>query len=66
MPGPMNGYQLAKTIRVTFKDLPVLLTSGYNDVIETADCPFEVLPKPFDLATLDEAVRRALRRGSQA
>jgi hypothetical protein len=38
--------------------VPVLLTSGYND-IPAHDSRLTVLSKPFDLATLGQAVRRA-------
>jgi two-component system NtrC family sensor kinase len=61
MPGPMNGYRLAHEIRQSFPAIPVLLTSGYNEIERDADCSFEVLPKPFDLASLSQAMRRALK-----
>ena len=38
----------------------IILTSGYNDVLSASDNQFTLLAKPFDLATLDQAVRRAL------
>lgn len=58
MPGALNGFELANIIRARFSSVPVLLTSGYNDV-PAHDTRLTVLSKPFDLATLGQAVRRA-------
>jgi signal transduction histidine kinase len=64
MPGAVNGYQLADTIAALYPGLPVLLTSGYNDVARARAS--EVLAKPFDLASLGDAVRRAMARATEA
>ena len=60
MPGAINGHQLAENIRALFPAVPVLLTSGYNDVVRQS--AGIVLAKPFDLATLSAAVKMALGR----
>jgi signal transduction histidine kinase/ActR/RegA family two-component response regulator len=57
MPGGVNGLQLAREIRRRHPRLPVVLTTGY---VESAagmqDREFELLPKPYTLETLAEAL----------
>ncbi|WP_076072883.1 PAS domain S-box protein [Sphingomonas montana] len=59
MPG-MTGVALARTVRVRWPDLPVLIVSGYADV-ESLDSDLPRLAKPFRQADLASAVA-ALRR----
>ncbi|WCS28592.1 response regulator (plasmid) [Methylobacterium sp. NMS14P] len=64
MPG-MNGVDLAREIRRRRPCLPVVLTSGYSRILasEGADgCP--LLGKPYAVADLGRAPRRALRERS--
>jgi PAS domain S-box-containing protein len=65
MPGAMDGIALAREIRARHPDIPVLLTSGYSDVAHHADSEFAIMRKPFQLASLDQAVRTTLQ-GSRA
>lgn len=65
MPGPMNGIALAQTCRENYPDLPVLLTSGYSDAARMADGRFDILRKPFELATLALAVETAIGTGRE-
>ena len=52
MPG-MNGIELARDIVHRWPDLPVVLTSGYNEVIEAdAVLDFPLLRKPYSLEAL--------------
>jgi PAS domain S-box-containing protein len=60
MPGNMNGFALAQEISNRYPQLPVLLTSGYSDVAQTAASQFRILRKPFQLHALEKAIREAL------
>jgi PAS domain S-box-containing protein len=62
MPGSMNGISLAQACRDNFPDIPVLLTTGYSDAAQMADGRFDILRKPFELATLESAVETAIGR----
>ena len=60
----INGEQLAAAIHLTAPDLPVILMTGFGDLMKTAgEKPLhirEVLSKPFNLAMLRTALERAL------
>jgi two-component system NtrC family sensor kinase len=61
MPGPLNGVDLARLIRASHPALPVLLATGYSDVAQTAtEEGFPTLRKPYEAASLREAIRTAL------
>ncbi|MCW8087787.1 PAS domain S-box protein [Sabulicella glaciei] len=65
MPG-MNGAEVARRIRASRPDLPILFATGFADTaaIEAAAGPgVPVLRKPFRLAELQMALAEALRRG---
>jgi PAS domain S-box-containing protein len=64
MPGAMNGIALAHEIANHYPEIPVVLTSGYSDVVHTAQARFMILRKPFQLSALDKAIREALERGA--
>ena len=61
MPG-MGGVELAKLLRDRLPDLPVVLTSGYSDVL-AQDGPhgFELLGKPYAADQVSRVLRRILR-----
>ena len=62
MPGPVNGLDLARAVRDRHPGLPILLATGYSSVAqEVADEGFPLLRKPYDLETLDDAIRSALQ-----
>jgi signal transduction histidine kinase/CheY-like chemotaxis protein len=68
MPGSMNGLELSREIRRRQPMLPVLLTSGYADVIKR-DAQAEgiaLLPKPYQLADLAAAIERVSLQGVAA
>ena len=47
MPG-MNGVELARALRKSHPDLPILLTSGFSDAVSSAAAKeFELLRKPY-------------------
>jgi len=64
MPGGMNGIALAQEIGNHYPQIPVLLTSGYSDVVQSAQSKFAILRKPFQLPVLEKSVREALERGA--
>jgi PAS domain S-box-containing protein len=66
MPGGMNGVALAQEIGNHYPHIPVLLTSGYSDVVQTTQSHFPILRKPFELAALEKAIREVLERASMA
>ena len=60
MPG-MNGVELAGIVRERFPGLPVVLTSGYSNVLaENADRGFELIQKPYSVESLSRIVRKAI------
>jgi signal transduction histidine kinase len=57
MPGGVSGLQLAREIRRRHPSLPVLLTTGYVEAAAgMEEGEFELLPKPFTLEALAEAL----------
>ena len=66
MPG-MNGIELATKLRAEMPDLPVVLTSGYSDVLaRTGAGGFPLLQKPYSADNLAGALRQALSGRSTA
>jgi len=58
MPG-MNGIDLARKIREDHYDLPVLLASGYSDVLaQNGTYGFELLQKPYSVNQLSRLLRK--------
>jgi CheY-like chemotaxis protein len=66
MPGGMDGFELARTIRVEKPDLPILLISGYTDITdeETRGLLHEpkvgFIPKPFSKFQLETKLHSLL------
>jgi PAS domain S-box-containing protein len=64
MPGGMNGYALAREMRLRIPGIRVLLTTGYagsSDGVNTDEgTEFDVLKKPYRLADLARRVRMVL------
>jgi PAS domain S-box-containing protein len=60
MPG-MNGVELATLIRERYPGLPVVLTSGYSNVLaENAHHGFELVQKPYSVEMLSRTLRKAI------
>ncbi|SDN09255.1 PAS domain-containing sensor histidine kinase [Afipia sp. GAS231] len=60
MPG-MNGVELAGIIRDRYPGLPVVLTSGYSNVLaENAHRGFELIQKPYSVELLSRILRKAI------
>jgi signal transduction histidine kinase/CheY-like chemotaxis protein len=62
MPGGMSGVELARAATAGRPALKVLLSTGYapENLEDTADHGWEVLPKPYEAEQLSQAVRRSL------
>lgn len=69
MPGGMNGLELVERVRGLRPDLPILMTTGYNEDL-VADIPrgtqLDVIGKPYRREELADRVRIALDRQSSA
>ncbi len=61
MPEGMNGLELAIQVRARLPDLPIILISGYNDVVASGGTPFPVLRKPVPYDELRRVVIACLR-----
>ncbi len=62
MPDGLNGVDLATRIRARLPALPILLTSGYNDVVIPEGAAFPVLRKPVPYEDLYRAICVSLER----
>ena len=67
----ITGLALARAVRETRPDLPVIVTTGYGEKVTSESVARDVAgfaAKPFDAATLTALLRRALdaARGSGA
>ncbi len=62
MPDGMSGLDLARQVRARMPALPILLASGYSEVLSLRDPDFVVLRKPFTMQQLDEALRQEFSR----
>ncbi|GAB1718223.1 MAG: PAS/PAC sensor hybrid histidine kinase [Nitrobacter sp.] len=58
MPGGMDGLDLAKTLRATHPDLPVLLTTGYSEALAGGQTEFLILRKPYAIHELSRALAK--------
>ncbi|WP_407658572.1 PAS domain-containing protein [Methylobacterium planeticum] len=62
MPG-MGGVALARRLRGSHPELPVVLTTGYSDALATDDAHgFELVRKPYSAERVAQALRGALAR----
>ena len=60
MPG-MNGVEFANIVRERYPGLPVILTSGYSEVLaENAHVGFELIQKPYSVESLSRVLRKAI------
>jgi PAS domain S-box-containing protein len=64
MPG-MNGIELGKAIRADHPSLPIVLTSGYSNILaQDGTHGFELLHKPYSVEQLSRVLRKAAGWGS--
>ncbi|MCZ2496048.1 PAS domain-containing protein [Xylophilus sp. Kf1] len=65
MMAEMDGIRLARDIRRLYPSIPVLLCSGYSSVLaSTEHHEFSLLPKPYSMAALSDALRQAIASGN--
>jgi two-component system, cell cycle sensor histidine kinase and response regulator CckA len=60
MPGGVNGWQLAEKLTADKPGLRVLCTSGYSPEKLRSNARHRLLPKPYDLPELAQAIREVL------
>ena len=61
----MDGIRLARDVRRLYPTIPVLLCSGYSSVLaSTEHHEFSLLPKPYSMAALSDALRHAIAAGN--
>jgi PAS domain S-box-containing protein len=61
MPGGMSGVDLANEIRRRWPNLPVVLTSGYSEMLaEGRGSNYELLRKPYSVEALSGLIRKAM------
>ncbi len=65
MAGPMDGLALARAIRERKPGLPVLLVTGYSQMVDMANAEFIVMRKPFGLAELSWRAARMIAGSKQ-
>jgi PAS domain S-box-containing protein len=58
MPGSVDGLKLARAIRGTHPDLPILLTTGYSDAALKVGSEFPILAKPYLIHELSGALAK--------
>ena len=63
MPGPMDGVGLLRELRCRLPALPVILATGYSDILaEGGDETFELLRKPYSIEALSHLIRKVRHR----
>ena len=65
MPGGMDGLGLAQEVRRRLPEVPVLLTTGFSEAASAATGEaFRLLPKPYGIDSLSEALAATLSEGA--
>jgi PAS domain S-box-containing protein len=66
MPGGMNGFELARTVRDRRPELPILLTTGYSEAALSEEAhEFPLVTKPYRSTDIAQALERLLEREGQ-
>jgi len=60
MPGTIDGIGLANEVRRRYPNIPVILTTGYSDAVQSVPADLQLIKKPFDSETLTQIVRKAV------
>ncbi len=61
MPGRLDGIGLAEAVRQKNPEMPILLATGYSEVLQRLGSDFPVIRKPYQMHELSEALAQ-LRR----
>jgi CheY-like chemotaxis protein len=64
MAGDLDGLDMARRVRETFPDVPVVLATGYSEAAARIGDEFPILRKPYKLADLNRAIARSLETSS--
>jgi PAS domain S-box-containing protein len=59
LPGQTDGLALARIVADRYPNIPIVLTTGYTKVFETAPA-FPVLRKPYQISALGRVVQQSL------
>jgi CheY-like chemotaxis protein len=66
----MNGWELAAAVNADFSGIPVVLVTGWGAAIDDAEARsrgvLAVLPKPFRIADLRQAIARVMPQAASA
>ena len=62
MPGKMDGLGLARHLKQNHPAMPIVLATGYSDVVRKSGAEFPVLRKPYELHELSQALEAARGR----
>ena len=65
MAGEIDGLSLARRIRETAPNVPILLATGYSLAAERIGAEFPILRKPYRLPDLSHAISGLLRRSRE-
>ncbi|GMA77542.1 hypothetical protein GCM10025880_39590 [Methylorubrum aminovorans] len=66
MPG-MGGVELARRLKAGHPNLPIILTTGYSDVLAQDDTHgFDLVRKPYSTEQVARALRNVLNRRSRS
>jgi PAS domain S-box-containing protein len=60
MPGGTNGVELANKVRERLPELPIVLMTGYSEILHSRPVAYQVLRKPFSYDDLAEALDKQL------
>lgn len=70
MPGSLSGYDLIRKVKAKYPGIATLLTSGHVSAalrdLDAADPKVRLLPKPYTLRDMAEAVAQALKQVREA
>jgi CheY-like chemotaxis protein len=58
MPGKLDGFGLAKTIREKHPKIPILLVTGYSSFADKIGSQFPILRKPYELHELSSQLQK--------
>ncbi len=61
MPGEIDGLELARRLRETRPNVPVLLATGYSDAAVNVRGDFPILRKPYEIHQLSQAIAKLSR-----
>jgi len=66
MPGGMSGVDLAKHLRKLYPGLPIVLVTGFSNLLEEVAGEFVVLKKPYQINELRLAIDLEIQMTTKA